>query len=75
MTPLGTREVFDGLSIPAQRQVLHGVIEKVTLSTAKGSAEERLVIEFKDGTVVSKAERDARQVEIARQIAEAIALA
>jgi DNA invertase Pin-like site-specific DNA recombinase len=73
LTPLGTREVFDGLSIPEQRQVLHGVIEKVTLSTGKGSAEERLVIEFKDGTVVSKVERDARQAEIGRQIAEAVA--
>jgi DNA invertase Pin-like site-specific DNA recombinase len=67
LTPLGTRRAFDELSIPEQRQVLHGMIERVVLAKTKGSAEDRLRIEFKDGSYVGgaewKAERDARWAE------------
>ncbi len=75
LTPLGTRQHFDRLSVPEQRQVLHGVIERATLlADSRGKpASERLVIEFKDGTVLSKAALDAQQANIAAQIAEAVA--
>ena len=75
LTPLGTRQAFDELSIPAQRQVLHGIIERVVLAKTKGSAEDRLRIEFKDGSYVGgaewKAERDARWAEEGMRIVNA----
>jgi hypothetical protein len=52
LTPLGTREKFEALSVPERRRALHAWIERVVLSPGKGSAQERLTIHFKDGAVV-----------------------
>jgi hypothetical protein len=47
-TPGGTRQWFDRLSVPEQRRFLHTVIARATLlAGVKGSAAERLHIEFR----------------------------
>jgi DNA invertase Pin-like site-specific DNA recombinase len=49
LSPVGVRQEFEKLSIPEQRRVLRGIIERVTLSPGRGNPGARIEVEFTDG--------------------------
>jgi DNA invertase Pin-like site-specific DNA recombinase len=49
--PLGNKEAFEALSIPAQRDALHGLISRVVIAPGREHIGSRLSIEFADGSV------------------------
>ncbi len=51
LTPLGSREKFETLSVPEQRRVLHKLIDHVVVRPGRALVSERVTVTFADGSV------------------------